>query len=183
VISWFHGLKESDLREDNDGVLAYRYDCEFNIVPVESEDAVKDDGKFDERSGEVLEHECGIRQYHEELENGTHPKQCIISSDCRMVSGFNGECICGMDGSYWCRAEWGSSVYDLFWTDCDKDNDRKVKEEVYLMWKFWREHYTDFVSAPTCAESLVEWETYNDLKDDTREYGLLVIAAYALLAF
>ena len=35
------------------------------------------------------------------------------------------------------------------------------------MWQYFREHYVDFVSSPDCAQHLVEWELYEDLKDET----------------
>jgi hypothetical protein len=63
---------------------------------------------------------------------GTYPRQCLTDLDCDSIDGTAGVCQCGMDGRAYCRAKFGSSVFNEYWEYCVED-DNEVN--------YWRRAY------------------------------------------
>jgi hypothetical protein len=92
-----------------------------------------DDAEDLRRSRLDSDKSCGTRDLDQELEEGVHPKQCVINSDCRSREGNNSICACGLDGTFWCTAEWGSTYFAEFWNECD-DNSGTVDNDFWDLW-------------------------------------------------
>lgn len=116
---------------------------------------------------------CGQRDIHELLLEDIHPKRCNSSSDCMMMNGKETDCLCGMDGYFYCLPEWGSEVFDLFWDYC-KDNDNKVTYDLWVYFKDLHDYYNYYVTAPDCAMLIFyELQNLDSLPDSA--YGLVIL--------
>lgn len=103
-------------------------DFEYNLDTISD----YDENEVDEIADQV---NCSVRNRNQELLSGNHPKQCSFASDCRTREGAEGLCVCGMDGNFWCRPNWGSSVFDEFWDKCE-NNDDKIHIDEFNWWNY-----------------------------------------------
>ena len=88
-----------------------------------------------------------------------------------------------MDGKFWCRPNWGSSVFDEFWEECEANGD-KINIDEFNWWYYQFEHYVDLESAPSCATYLYEWTLYGTLEDAAIEdFSTYLGLALAVLSF
>lgn len=96
---------------------------------------------------------CGNRDESTFLLEDIHPKRCNTSDDCILKNSENSPCLCGLDGFSYCQPQWGSEVFDLFWTYCDVYNGTVP----YSMWTYWenlQKYYNYYITAPDCAMNI-----------------------------
>jgi hypothetical protein len=87
-----------------------------------------------------------------------------------------------MDSKYWCKAEWGSEVFDDFWDDCDDDATLDGLE--YAWWKYKYDNYVTLETAPDCADDvLYEWDYEDELKDEAFDSAIVVAGITFLSLF
>lgn len=58
--------------------------------------------------------DCPIQNSDANLANGTDPKICLTDDDCLLQDGTKSECVCGMDGNYYCAPDISSELFGDF---------------------------------------------------------------------
>ena len=81
-----------------------------------------------------------MRDTDDDLAAGTHPKQCVDSSDCATLGNSTTECKCGMLGKAYCIPAWGSNAFDDYWEDCT-DGDGEINYWTSAWWVEWQKIY------------------------------------------
>ncbi|CAG9313110.1 unnamed protein product [Blepharisma stoltei] len=96
---------------------------------------------------------CETRTANRDLVNGTFPKTCNTTDDCKLKDGDYADCLCGMDGNKYCYADKSSELYEDFWTVCS-NHDGQMYYRDMLLWNYTVDNYITLYSAPFCAENL-----------------------------
>lgn len=161
---WYDG----DIQEGEE-FLCKEKDDAFDDEKDAYEDSLDDNDDVD----------CGKRDKDQELKDGENPRQCNTSADCELENGEFAECLCGLDGNSWCRAEWGSEYFDDFWDECD-DEDDEVDYDFYTLWASYRTLYSELITAPDCAIHMEEFDRMYDL-DDRINSATAIIGVIAIL--
>lgn len=173
ISNWYAAQKSN-------GVM-YPCDRKITVIDIDEEMKVEFDDLDDYLRKQLeTDHPCGTKDTDQELEEGQHPKQCNYNSDCRTREGGDSLCVCGLDGDYWCKAEWGSSWFDDFWDECDS-GDGQVSQD---FWKYWEAKYNNYIyviSAPSCAKYMDELHEVEHLEDEADDFALLTLLYFLLI--
>mmetsp|Transcript_19560 Transcript_19560/g.35848 ORF Transcript_19560/g.35848 Transcript_19560/m.35848 type:complete len:220 (-) Transcript_19560:3948-4607(-) len=104
---------------------------------------------------------CGDRNELFDLYEGSHLKRCSSRADCLSRGGWTAECMCGMDGFYYCKPDISSEAFDEYWDVCEsvknKTFDPQISGAYRTYWEYYAQYYIEANTAPECARSSL-WE-------------------------
>lgn len=136
--------------------------------------------EFDEDDSSKEDVKCPTRDKNQFLMDDYHPKRCNSTDDCQMKNGNYTNCECGMDGYSYCMPEWGSEVYDLYWSFCDENND-KTTHEIWNYFDLIHEYYSYYVTAPDCAVNIFyELQDLQDVPSFSSKLSPLLMVIYMM---
>jgi hypothetical protein len=85
------------------------------------------------------------------LVSGQPPSQCNTDADCLLEDGTFATCICGMDGTSYCKPDYYDNVFSAFTDQCKNG---EMDQEVFVEWVRYHYYYIHLQSAPDCGENL-----------------------------
>jgi hypothetical protein len=85
------------------------------------------------------------------LVSGQPPLQCSTDADCLLEDGTFATCICGMDGTSYCKPDYYDNVFSAFTDQCKNG---EMDQEVFVEWVRYHHYYIPLQSAPDCGENL-----------------------------
>ena len=104
---------------------------------------------------------CPERPLSQNPANGdVYPIRCESSSDCEIQDGSQTPCICGLDGFQYCKPLLGSQVFESLWATCEENDDRAIDSSTWEYYEILQQLYVYQVSAPSCAQALLEELVY-----------------------
>ncbi|CAG9322878.1 unnamed protein product [Blepharisma stoltei] len=112
---------------------------------------------------------CGTRNPDAFLAVGSHPKKCTTQQDCKTREGWSTQCVCGLDGYFYCEADISSNAFDGYWKVCqiskNLTNDLRIDARNRTYWNWYQKYYVEIISAPGCLGNLLwEFQILSDLK-------------------
>ena len=87
------------------------------------------------------------------------PKRCTTKLECKQINGQYANCVCGLDGNFYCLPNPSSSAFEYFWRDCKKNKEFDgyyAHFEVWRSWQYAHDYYVMNLTAPSCASQLEE---------------------------
>lgn len=94
-----------------------------------------------------------------ELKRGVEV-ECAEDQDCEMMDGTHivGGCRCGFRGSGLglCQPHPSSSVFEGYWTACERGNGVVHSREEFEYWSFYMTYYVYLNSDVSCSRNLLE---------------------------
>lgn len=95
-----------------------------------------------------------------ELKRGAEV-ECIEDKDCEMMDGtfLAGGCRCGFRGSGLglCQPHPSSSVFEGYWTTCERENGVMQSREDFEYWSFYMNYYVYLNSDISCSRNFLEF--------------------------
>jgi hypothetical protein len=79
--------------------------------------------------------DCASKPTGHDLVEGSYPKACTTNEDCATTDGADGQCVCGLSGTYACKPKSGSSYWSTYWAECTEGDDELEGGRYY-----WWEH-------------------------------------------
>ena len=89
---------------------------------------------------------CWLDDANDKLKEGTAPKQCSKlgwgDEACRLANSHMSECVCGLDGNYYCALGTADEVLQPYWRLCQAFY---ISEARKTYWALLREFYVLFM--------------------------------------
>lgn len=89
--------------------------------------------------------DCWLKDDKDRLREGTAPKQCSKTGwedeACRLANGHMAECLCGLDGNFYCGLGEAEPVLASYWQLCSAPYISKARQ---AYWAALREYYILF---------------------------------------
>ena len=85
------------------------------------------------------------------LVSGQPPVKCETDADCQLEDGTFATCICGMDGTSYCKPDYYDDVFSAFTDQCKNG---EMDQEVFVEWVRYHHYYIPLQTAPDCGEDL-----------------------------
>ena len=89
--------------------------------------------------------ECWLKDANDRLMEGASPKQCSKlgweDESCRLVNNHMSECVCGLDGNFYCALSDADPVLESYWRLCEA---AYISEARQAYWAVLREYYVLF---------------------------------------
>ena len=93
---------------------------------------------------------CWLDDPDDKLKEGTAPKLCTNlgweDEACRLANNHISECVCGLDGNYYCALSTADTVLESYWELCKAVY---ISEARQTYWALLREYYVLFMVRPT----------------------------------
>lgn len=103
------------------------------------------------------------------------PKRCSVRRNCLQLNKDYGNCVCGLDGLFYCLPNPNSSAFQYFWDECDK-NDNYARFEVLQSWHYASVYWVLNATLPRAECAAQVYEAKAMRLDDAAALALVVLS-------